>query len=546
MAVDGDQILAVAVQQWFVYVNICDHPATIVLKIVDENGEIIPHGMVEYFGTDPYHHKNSTIRRDIKFVDGIAKIENVDKGEYYILVAAFDNSNTSQYYGLWYENALNLDDAKALEVDCDDELEITFVMKKVHQPKMYKVSGTVIDAESLEPIRFALVEFDGKSVNFDKRLNIMFKTDNNGYYEGLLPEGFSYIASSGSFDAKNTKTMYFKQYYNLADNLTDAKIIDLTGDVSNIDFKLKTIPVYSNSISGKVILGDSVLQGIEVTAFLVNTDDSRTKYLYFGTTSKTDENGKYTIKNLIPGNYVILAHAYNRGFTQGFYLDGDSSAISWEEAARVSVTEESNNGNYDIVLFKMDKRNGKCIVKGRIGKHKKGLIKSGEEVQSIDVVIGASVYLLNSDNKVVQSFITDDLGGYELKNVPAGTYTLVLDKVGYSSHKSAITLGEETIIESDFEMSPLSPTSVEDNKLMYDITLYPNPSIDNININFGENTGPVEVTLYSNIGLEISNFKNVNTSGVFTLQTKELPSGIYFIKVKDRQKSTTKSVVIMK
>jgi hypothetical protein len=95
-------------------------------------------------------------------------------------------------------------------------------------------------------------------------------------------------------------------------------------------------------------------------------------------------------------------------------------------------------------------------------------------------------------------------------------------------------------------MSPLSPTSVEDNKLMYDITLYPNPSIDNININFGENTGPVEVTLYSNIGLEISNFKNVNTSGVFTLQTKELPSGIYFIKVKDRQKSTTKSVVIMK
>ncbi len=549
----GDKVVAVAEQVWDVTVFECDELAKIKGTVKDEDGNLISYGVVSIFNfiqRDGKNTKGPVIQ--IKFSNGEFEFSNLDKGEYYILVEAFSNNNTTGYYPNWYENAANFDHATPLVVECGDEVELAFVMKAIPHPKHHTVKGKIVDSETLEPVKFSMVEFIGRDKNSDKTQSFVFKVNDHGEYTGSLPDIYEYIAvANGHYfsDNHNTTSAYFPQYYELADNPTDAKVITMNEDKTGIDFFLKAIPNYENSISGTVVdSNDTVLPGVEVIAFLVNTDGKHTKYLYVGKSTKTDEYGSYKIDNLIPGDYVILAIPHNdKMLSPGFYVEQDIATIYWEHATRVAVEETGDSGPYKIVLTLTDKIHGKGIVRGKVGKHKKGLVKSGEEVQVVDAVNGASVYLLNSKNTVTMNMTTDDLGSFELSNIAAGTYTLVIDKIGYSASTTEITIGEESVVEKEFEMSPTGTTGVNDNDMSsFNVDVYPNPASEFITVEFNQTEVNATVTLMNYAGIVISNQSTANANSTYVINTNDIPAGVYFVKVQSGSSISIKSVVVVK
>jgi phage gp45-like len=552
--ISGDKVIASTIQDWQVKVTECEEMAVIKGIIKDEAGNLIKIGNVEIFSNNSNDGKfGKDFYANVKIENGEFTINGVDKGQYYILVNAFSNSKNSHYYPVWYDNALNFDDAKPLEVDCGDAKEISFTVKEIPEPKFYVVSGKVVDAETNEPIKNALVEFNGISGITGRFERFTFKTNSNGVYEGKLRDEFDYKAVASCLTPKHknnsdsTYGLYFPQYYELAENPSDAKVLKLTENLTGIDFALNAVPDYSNSLSGKVanVDGEPVV-GAEVVAYLVNTDNSKTRYLYYGKVIKSDDFGTFKIENLIPGEYVIFAHSGDKLLAPGFYVESAKATLSWEDATRVTVDETGNSGDYTITLPIMEKSNGKGKVRGGVGKHKKGIVNSNGVTSVENALNGASVYIVNSKNNVIQNINTDVNGQYELGNIAAGKYTLVIDKIGYSSSRSDITLSDDVVVERDFELSPSSPTSVDDNSDLMNVEVYPNPAVDMIKISFNSLQSGSTVTLMNYAGVELQSTNVENSQKYLILNTNNLATGAYFIKVKSGNTVTIKSVAVVK
>ncbi|MBX3042724.1 MAG: carboxypeptidase regulatory-like domain-containing protein [Candidatus Kapabacteria bacterium] len=546
-AIAGDKIIASAVQTWSVMVKECSELATVSGTVNDVDGNSIKMGMISVFSySDNNGRLNKSFVFNARFENGIFEIPNLDKGEYYILVEAFSMNNTTAYYPTWYDNAINFDDAKPIEIDCGDEIELAFIIKEIPKPKMYKVSGKVVDADDFEPVRNGVVEFRGEDINSGKMIGHTFKLNQNGTFEGKLPDSFIYKAvASGVYfsNDQNRPQAYFPQFYELADNPTDAKSIMLTDDRTDIDFYLVKVPNYENNIYGTVVdIEDNPLEGIEVTAFLVNSDGKFVKYIYMGKSSITDEFGNYKIENLIPGDYVILARPHSRTLSPGFYVEDDISTLSWQEATRVSVDEEGSHGSYQITLTLIERNGGKGIVRGNVGRDKKGFVNSKDDPS--DAILGASVYLVNAKNNVTHSLSTDEFGKFELNNVAEGTYTLVLDKIGYQGSKTEITIGDGNVVEKDMEMSPVDVTSVND-EITFGFEVYPNPATDFVNVQIEQVNTESRIILYNNTGIEVLRL-NALTGNIQSINTSELPAGSYFLKVLNGNDYSIKPIIIIK
>lgn len=76
--------------------------------------------------------------------------------------------------------------------------------------------------------------------------------------------------------------------------------------------------------------------------------------------------------------------------------------------------------------------------------------------------------------------------------------------------------------------------SIDDNKLM-NIQVYPNPVIDNLNINLNGNTENTMVTLYTSLGIKIYTVKLVNSN--FVVDLSRFSSGIYFINIHNENRN---------
>lgn len=89
--------------------------------------------------------------------------------------------------------------------------------------------------------------------------------------------------------------------------------------------------------------------------------------------------------------------------------------------------------------------------------------------------------------------------------------------------------------------SVLETNDFEDNKLQ----LYPNPAIDELNIQLAETTTNYKVSIYNTLGVlvfESTNQSNANS----TINISQLNSGIYFVKIIDAENRTYQKRLIKK
>ncbi len=110
-------------------------------------------------------------------------------------------------------------------------------------------------------------------------------------------------------------------------------------------------------------------------------------------------------------------------------------------------------------------------------------------------------------------------------------------KLGDVNNSAISTIGNTA---TNCDGSPISSTSEYES--IQDLTAFPNPFTDEINIELGKEFSSVKIELYSAAGNKLSNY-NFKSTGEINLNLEDWAAGIYFIKVVADEKIGWESVI---
>ncbi len=265
--------------------------------------------------------------------DGYYLIGGLKPGLYVVAVRA------SGFGTQFYDHAETASDAKPIEVTGGvTVMDIDFFLEP-WVPGSGAITGVVIDAVSNAPVPgaelFAFPADGGWASGWGR-------SDENGrYFVTGLPSGSYYIEAR----AQN----FIPQFYDGARFLDEATTIAVADadTVEHIDFAL----LEGGRIAGRVTGKDgSPLAGVTVTAYIpYRFEDSTgvvTKPSGFGY-GATDEEGRYVLRGLESGDYVVAALSNNPFYFTRVYFDGVATE---DEATLVAVTEGEETAGIDLLL----------------------------------------------------------------------------------------------------------------------------------------------------------------------------------------------------
>lgn len=232
------------------------------------------------------------------------------------------------------------------------------------------IRGTVTDISTGDPIEGAMV----RAIDVDGWHHHRWAvTDTNGDYEIETPPGEYRV------------TAYAEGY--LMEEYPSNVIVPETGFVEDIDFALTGFSF--GSISGTVT--DTSGTPIENARVMARKYDS-----WFGHCAWTDENGDYTISELIPGDYRV--HAFKWGYEPAAYPD------------TVVVPDGGNVVDIDFVLTPLLPNDG--VISGTVTDDTTGLPIEGASLIAIGHHTGPW------HRFVVRRVFTDENGDYTFDNLP--------------------------------------------------------------------------------------------------------------------------------
>ena len=133
---------------------------------------------------------------------------------------------------------------------------------------------------------------------------------------------------------------------------------------------------------------------------------------------------------------------------------------------------------------------------------------------------------------------------YDFRNIYS---TMLTDWLGATNTEA------NTVLFNDFDSLPILKEgcngTLSDEDVFFEefnLNVYPNPTINEVNINFKGNNNIIKITLYNSIGAVIKNITNtVYTSQKHTLKVNlnSLPKGNYFIHYQSKNISKTKKIL---
>jgi hypothetical protein len=475
----------------------------------------------------------------------------LDKGSYYIYFMLFDKFDDNEYFnmGEWYKDALTMQQAELITVDCGETVSIVMLVGDQIEFTRYKVSGTVTlnDGTALPNsiVVFESVNSDNDST-FWGGYHKSVETDENGYYEVLLPDLFTYTAFCFVGETKNPGA-YRPQYWKNTYNPFEAKVIELKADVSGIDFIFNEddINYPDGSISGKVMnTDDTPIEGAFVIAFMVKSFDGKPNGdLYQGFAAITDDEGEYKFEYMNYGEYILFAYPNDANYTPGFYRENEVAALTWDEASIIMHDGFTPLKQRNIILPLMEAVQGFAKIEGEVTSTGGGIRND----KAGDAISGASIFLVNESGATNKYNKSSTNGTYRLTGIAAGRYQLIVDKVGYRSHKEWVEVGEDgVLVGHDIQLSPESLSSVKDNNTSLGLNVFPNPATSQIQLTLNSTTNNLTVEVYNMIGVKILNqsINSVIGSGTYSLDVSDLNSGMYILKVIDGQNITIDKIII--
>jgi len=143
-----------------------------------------------------------------------------------------------------------------------------------------------------------------------------------------------------------------------------------------------------------------------------------------------------------------------------------------------------------------------------------------------------TVLLINKNNEVVKSCLTNDKGFYNFKHIPLEEYTIYVEKSGKETLKTTIVLSEEkdSLNNINFTIQNKIVTQVKEftDSFEENVNLYPNPFNEKLVLDFSDRYID-EIRIINIQGKEV--FRQEKLADKLTLNTSNWSQGVYVLKV---------------
>lgn len=442
-------------------------------------------------------------------------------------------------------------------VACQTENEANFVVEFLPEPEMVTVTGRVYDAGTLDGIENALVVFEtrkNRENNEREYKRVVAETNASGEYSIKIPTTYTFVASAVARTPNAREDLYYREwYYNNTHDASQAASIVASGPIDSMDFAMDLKPVYTGGFGGtmKSALTNNGVPGM-VVAYMVEAvhDSSNAEKKYRAASVETDGEGNYSFSGLEPGSYIVFGMPADRPYAPGWYVQGEPAAHSWLDATRISVDDVMITLQHDILLDTVRGTVGRGGMRGWV-KHRGGSIIKGEGSVQADVALaGALVSAFDANNTLVGADITLDNGSFELANLPLGTSTIVIDRVGFqpATITAEITV-DQTMVEGSATLTPIV-TSVDEEapRAGSSVQIYPNPASSQVTISCAGATGMATVQVLSVSGSLLSSTVVPVQQGTSTveLNLESLPTGLVVIRVVSGTTTVTTPLMIVR
>lgn len=446
---------------------------------------------------------------------------------------------SDRYEAEWFEDANELVDAKSLEISCDaPRREVNFVVTKMPEPVFHVASGKVIDAETGEPLKNALVVFapTRNNSNAPKGKEVRAETNADGEYEVKLVEGVTYLASAVARLPQGTKNLYLQEWWENTHDVSLAKGISLTDDMGNVDFPMDLRQDYDNGLSGTMVANESLDPVVgKVVAYMIESNGKEPNKNRAETVN-TDSTGTFAFTNMLPGKYVIYGIPDQRPWVPGWYVRNERADTKWKQATQVEVGETGNVTEIEIRLLTAEKESGRGRISGHCYNADGGVIaKSNGVVQGAIPVPGALVVATNAQGTVVDYAIADIDGAYLLELMPIGQFTVSADRVLFNPVSHPIEITDQSLdATTEFGLNPIvSSVEVPTNLVGTTLNLYPNPATNTASLMFTSEAGNATTTVIDVTGTALWSATTVVNGGPVTLSipTSGIATGMVLVRV---------------
>lgn len=506
-------------------------PAVIAGLLTNEvDNSPIRHGKINFISPSP----NSTVSNGgyTVITDSLGMFrKELPPGNYYV------RSQAMGFVPEFYDNVSTIQQATQVAVVSGDSVFLNIALAPVVPPTFYTLSGNVSDSLG-NPLR-AYVTVYPVRLNSHFVSNHRIMTDSLGNYSAQVKEGDTVVVYCAP---KNHD--FIPEFYNDKRTFAEADRIYIGANITDIDFILEHKPVFDNGISGVVM--DSLGVGVEshVTAFpRFNTPPVSIlphRKLYH---THTDSLGNYQLTNMIPGQYILLANP-RMGYRPTFFRYDGMQTMNWRLADSVVVEPVGVVQNINFIV-KAVNWNGFAKIFGVVKDN------SGNKIN------GAYILAYDQAQEIYSFAISDKNGKFSIEGVTPGTYTLVTDKMGYTSTQSLdVTVDYLNNVSNEltFTLTPDGVTSVGNNPSeIKDFRLhqnYPNPFNPSTTIKYSvPERMNVKLSVFNILGSEVAQLVNgTQNAGEYEVQfdASKLSTGVYLYKIEAGNYKATKKLILMK
>lgn len=535
-------------------------------KVTDMSGASLPRVVIEILqavnvGLMRPGYLSYVTKTDM---NGNYRFSNVDPGKYKLHAVSPD----PRYEGQWYDGKASALEANVITVaDSPSVTFANFTLRGGLTPlPLISVSGSVRDTASA-PIKGAEVFFvhTGFALNTNSTVDDFRKMFDLGgstldfHLDGRSPHVFRASTDSlgeyslkvvpGAYIAFARARGYAKCFFvDESDMLTAMRLL-LTRDTTGIDFVLRKFPpIALGAIQGSVL---DTVKGVGVRSRIIAFRDRWAAISSYPVprtyTVDTDSLGVYTLEDLPPGGYYVLALPMG-SYAPAFYT-ADTSSTNWRRATRVFVQGDIVTG-IDIFVYEIAvTARGFAGIRGRV-------LENGAP---LTLVAGAMVYAWS--NSTVGGFgIADGSGQYEIAGLAPGTYTVSVDLPGYEpvASKTATVSYSSTGVPQfatvDLNLSAIT-TSVSDGAVRDPETFvlsqnYPNPFNPKTGVRFQvPGVSDVKLVVYDLLGREVAVLVNERKApGSYEVQfdASRLSSGVYLYRLTAGSFMQTRRMILLK
>lgn len=523
-----------------IVVSRCPQGVMISGVVKDEQGELITSGVVEAMMA--FKRDTSNTGGDSVGIYVAVYRATIDRDGSYTLrvkpgtykIFASGNDFASEYYS----DASTIDDAQAVAVECGDAATVDMTVTRLQR---YTVSGTVKRTGSGEGLaaRITFVGYDNDAPAGTRRVEYFSTTSWNrnqtGEYSIALPGNYTYIAYAVVGDTvmngNNGRIRNQTQYFDHKQDAAEATEINLTADRDGVNFDFGEVPSFDNGIVGRVIDTDGAVVDAYVVAYRM--DNNRA----FASALTVDGSGIYELRDIEPGEYIVAAYPRDKRTVLSGYYNEDGVAVPlWGDATRIVVGADSFITGIDIVLPKaVGLPRGSAVIRGKVSNRGGSIGKGDGTVLQADALAGALITLVDNKGVSLMYDLSGNSGDFSLAELPAGVYTLLIDKVGFVAYKGTITIANDTeVVPVDAALEPEIVTGV-DEPITGNIVLraFPNPTTNEVTVSFPAQAGTARITVVSSTGREVLSIRTATTTGTnqTVVDTKQLSSGAYFVHV---------------